>query len=286
MTEKRICRAAAAGLLAVMLTGCASKAFYYPDRNVYATPAKDGLSYQDVSFSSSDGTRLNGWFIPATSGAKGTVIHFHGNAQNLSSHYSFVSWLPREGFNVFTFDYRGYGKSDGAASRGGIRKDGRAALEYVRSRKDVDPDRLFVLGQSLGGAVSLAAIADAGTEGIKAVVIDSTFYSYRTIVRDKLKLMPVVGLLRWPLSFLIISNSGSPAYTIDELSPVPVMILHGTADAVIPYRHGARLFTKAEEPKVMLPIEGGRHADALIRKDPQYRKDVLQFFNDAMKVER
>ena len=286
MTEQSICRFAAAPLLALLLTGCASKAFYYPDHHVYATPANDGLAYEEVSFSSADGTTLNGWFIPSATKAKGTVIHFHGNAQNISSHYSFVSWLPKEGFNVFTFDYRGYGKSGGSVSRSGIREDAEATLNYVRSRRDVDPARILVLGQSLGCAISLAALTDAGTNGIRAVVLDSPFYSYRSIVRDKMKLIPVVGLLRWPLSFLVISNSGSPASTVDDLSPIPLLILHGTSDQVIPYSHGARLFAKAEEPKQMLSIPRGRHADALTLNDPQYRQQVVLFFNNALSAER
>jgi cephalosporin-C deacetylase-like acetyl esterase len=77
--------------------------FYYPDSRVYSTPAGAGLPYQDVWFTSRDGTKLHGWFIPAASQgpALGTVVHFHGNAQNMTAHVSFVSWLPAEGFNVF-----------------------------------------------------------------------------------------------------------------------------------------------------------------------------------------
>jgi fermentation-respiration switch protein FrsA (DUF1100 family) len=96
--------------VALMLNGCANGLFYYPDSRVYSTPAGAGQPFQDVWFTSRDGTKLHGWFIPATSQgpALGTVVHFHGNAQNMTAHYAFVSWLPAEGFNVFVFDYRGY----------------------------------------------------------------------------------------------------------------------------------------------------------------------------------
>ena len=93
-------------LLVCFLSGCANGFFYRPSSVVYQTPKKDGYVYENVSFLSYDQTALHGWFIPAVGEAKGTVIHFHGNAQNLSAHYSFVSWLPRVGYNLILFDNR------------------------------------------------------------------------------------------------------------------------------------------------------------------------------------
>jgi alpha-beta hydrolase superfamily lysophospholipase len=100
--------------LSSLIAGCISSPFYQPDRVLYSTPPSVGLKYENAVFVSSDGTRLTGWFIPAAGyqnpkNAKGTVVHFHGNAQNMSAHWQFVTWLPQRGFNVFVFDYRGYG---------------------------------------------------------------------------------------------------------------------------------------------------------------------------------
>ncbi len=75
--------------------------FYYPDHRIYSTPADDGYAFEEIAFQSLDGTRLSGWFIPAQGKAIGTVIHFHGNARNMGSHYPYVSWLPAKGFNLF-----------------------------------------------------------------------------------------------------------------------------------------------------------------------------------------
>ena len=269
-------------LCAALSAGCASKMLYYPTRTVYSKPPSKGAGYEEVTFKSKDGTALNGWFVPAKGKAKGTVIHFHGNAQNLTAHFSFVSWLPAAGFNVFIFDYRGYGKSAGSPDRKGVYEDSCAALRYIRSRKDIDADQILVLGQSLGGANALAALQGAGAAGVKAVAIDSTFYSYRVIVRDKIQQIPILGLLRWPLSFLIISNSKSPASTIQKLPPVPVLIFHGEADAIIPYRHGKLLFEKAEEPKELVTVPKGRHTDALVIRDPTYRKRLVEFFESNL----
>ncbi len=100
------------GLFVAALTlscrGCVGKLFYYPDQEVHDLPARHGLKFEEVTFSSRDGTRLSGWFIPAVGTPQGTVIHFHGNAQNMTSHFGFVSWLPQAGFNLFVFDYRNH----------------------------------------------------------------------------------------------------------------------------------------------------------------------------------
>jgi fermentation-respiration switch protein FrsA (DUF1100 family) len=82
--------------------------------------------------------------------AKGTVVHLHGNAQNMSAHFSFTSWLPQAGFNLLIFDYRGYGKSGGTPSRAGLVLDSIAAIRYVQNRPNIAPNRVILLGQSLG----------------------------------------------------------------------------------------------------------------------------------------
>jgi uncharacterized protein len=183
-------------VLLMLSSGCASRFLYYPDHKVYQTPQQKGLKFEEVNFTSSDGTALTGWFVPATGKAIGTVIHFHGNAQNMTAHFSFVDWLPFEGFNVFTFDYRGYGRSGGTPQRQGVYDDCVAAITYVQKRPDVDRNSLLIFGQSLGGANALAVLGEKRFDGIKAVAIDSTFYSYRSIVRDKIGEMPIIWMVK------------------------------------------------------------------------------------------
>jgi len=177
--------------LSAFLTGCVQSMFYYPDRVRYETPDALGLRYEAVQFASADGTRLTGWFLPAAGRsnpkeAKGTVVHFHGNAQNMSTHWRFVAWLPKQDFNVFVFDYRGYGESAGKPEPKGVFEDSSAALGHVRSRGDVDPERLLVFGQSLGGANAIAVLGSGNRAGVKAAAIESTFYSYSSIANEKL----------------------------------------------------------------------------------------------------
>lgn len=283
---RAVARSMAAGLgvaMTFVLVGCANPLFYHPDRVVYQTPEKAGLPFEEVSFASRDGTRLSGWFVPAAGRAKGTIVHFHGNAQNMTAHFSFVSWLPKNGFNLFVFDYRGYGQSKGVAHRQGVFDDCLAALDCVRARTDVDPDRLVVFGQSLGGANAIAALGEHtnAARGVRGIAVDSSFYSYRLIVRDKIRQIPVLSLLRWPLSYLVVENSHSPADAVARLPPVPKFFLHGKEDAVVPCSHGQKLFAAAGEPKELLLADGCNHTEAIM-KSPTYRAALLDFFNRAL----
>jgi fermentation-respiration switch protein FrsA (DUF1100 family) len=237
--------------------------FYHPEEKEYANPSQDGYTYEIVQFLSEDGTKLNGWFIPAKGKALGTVIHFHGNAQNMSAHYSFVSWLPANGFNLFVFDYRGYGKSEGKLSRKGVYQDSIAAVAYIKTRSDIDQDKLVLLGQSLGGANALAVAGSKKFDGIVGVVSESAFSSYKGVATDH------AGILK-PFACLLIGNTYSPLKAVKNISPIPLVIIHGTHDPVVPYNHAKKLFNEALEPKNLWTIDGGKHTEALGR----FRNDV------------
>jgi uncharacterized protein len=261
----------------VALMGCLDSAFYYPDRVLYDTPTRAGLSFRNISFASDDGTRLSAWFIPAAGydnpkTAKGTIIHFHGNAQNMSAHWQFVSWLPRRGFNVFVFDYRGYGESQGRPEPKGVFEDSNSALSYVRSLEDVDPERLIVFGQSLGGANAIAVVGSGNRAGVKAVAIESTFYSYSSIANDKFS----------GAGFLV-DNTYSAEKYIARIAPIPLLLMHGTSDPVIPYAHSIKLFAKAREPKTLITVERGGHTEALTsRFGVTYQNALINFFETSI----
>lgn len=264
-------------LLVVLLTGCGSSPFYFPDRVLYGTPADVGLKYEQVAFASADGTRLGGWFIPAAgyadpSNAKGTVVHFHGNAQNMSAHLESVRWLPYRGFNLFVFDYRGYGASQGRPEPKGVFEDANAALDYVRSRADVDGQRLLVLGQSLGGTNAIAAVGSGNRAGVRAIAIEATFFSYSRIADHN---MPGAGAF--------FDDTYSAERYVDKLAPIPLLLLHGTSDFVVPYAHSLRLFDKAREPRTLVTIQGGEHLEAFSpRFDGKYQQVLVDFYDAAL----
>ena len=263
----------------LFLSGCVQSMFYYPDRVRYETPDALGLRYESVQFKSADGTRLSGWFIPAVGRqnpkeAKGTVVHFHGNAQNMTSHWRFVAWLPKQDYNVFVFDYRGYGESEGKPEPKGVFEDSGAALDYVRSRGDVDPERLFVFGQSLGGTNAIAVVGSGNRAGVKAAAIESTFYSYSSIANDKL---PGAGLL--------VGNDYAASKFVAAVSPIPLLLIHGTADDAIPHAHSQRLLAEAREPKRLIEVSGAGHLDPMSapRFGTTYQQALADFFDASMR---
>lgn len=263
--------------LPLMLAGCVQSMFYYPDSVRYETPDVLGLRYENVQFRSADGTRLSGWFLPAENRAdpkeaKGTVVHFHGNAQNMSAHWRFVAWLPKQDYNVFVFDYRGYGQSEGKPEPKGVFEDSNAALNHVRSRSDVDPTRLFVFGQSLGGTNAIAVVGAGNRAGVKAAAIESTFYSYSAIANDKLQ---GAGLL--------VSDDYAASKYVAAVSPIPLLFIHGTADQVIPLAHSKRLMADAREPRRLVEVPGAGHLEPMtaLRFGHAYRKALTEFFEAA-----
>jgi len=260
-------RAARTGALAALLAlavllalgGCNSL-FYHPDQRIYFSPAQFGLWHEEVSFRSADGTRLRGWFLPARPPVKGTVVHFHGNAANITNHVVAVRWLPLRGYSVFTFDYRGYGESEGSPSRAGVLADGVAAIDHVRGRRDVDPDKLIVFGQSLGGAVAIGALARAGTRGVKALVVEGAFASYRETVR----LLLDAGWLTWPfqypLAYGLFSDDLRPADDLPRLAEVPLLVVHGTHDRTVLPENGRQLYVAFPgRDKTLWEVPGAAH---------------------------
>src|SRR5512143_2232820 len=106
----------------ILMQGCTSLIFQ-PMQMQVRTPGDVGLDYRDLYFHAADATLLHGWFLPAQHEAKGTLLFLHGNAENISTHLGSVWWLPAEGYNVFLYDYRGYGYSEGKPSLDGLLSD-------------------------------------------------------------------------------------------------------------------------------------------------------------------
>ncbi len=243
------------------LSGC-DGLFYHPSDVQYFHPRDFGLQHEDVFFETSDGLRLHGWWLPSQKDARGTVLHFHGNAANVTNHVAAVAWLPPRGFNVLVWDYRGFGRSEGSVTRAGTVKDGHAALDYVLSRTDVDPQRVFLYGQSLGGAVGLVVAAER--KELRAVVAEATFGDYRAIAtlhaRRRFRLpQPLAG---W-LAGRLISDGYDPIDTIDQLAPRPLLVIAASADDICYPELSAALYAAAPEPKEYLLVDGAAHYEAV-----------------------
>jgi fermentation-respiration switch protein FrsA (DUF1100 family) len=253
--------------------GGGNQLFYLPTRDEPATPATWGFKYQNVNFQSKDGTALHGWFIPARSKrALGTVVFSHGNAGSIGHHLGFVIWLAEAGYHVMMYDYRGFGKSGGSVDRRGMVDDVKAALAYAATRPGADARRLVSYGHSLGGAKSLTAIGESPVSGLRAVIVDGAFASYRTMAR----------VVAGQLGESLVTDELSPRDYVEKISPVPLLVVHGDRDEVVPVVQGRELYRNARHPKTLFEVKAGRHGDALSRDGGAYRKRVLGWLDKTL----
>ncbi|MDX6768344.1 MAG: alpha/beta hydrolase [Elusimicrobiota bacterium] len=267
--------------LALALAGCSgcSGVFLQPDRALHAKPEQVGAAWEEARFASADGTALTGLWLPARPGpGKGVVVQFHGNGENMTSHFLFVWWLTLEGWDVLAFDYRGYGASGGEKSLAGAVEDGAAALRWARVKAAGRP--LVVVGQSLGGALALASLEKDGGEGVKGLILDSTFASYRAIAREKLGLLWLTWPFQYPLSFLVGDGLAAERFA-RRRKPVPLLTFHGQADPIVPLHHGRRLFEAALGPKEFVVVAGDGHTEAFGARRPEHKARILAFLADA-----
>lgn len=254
--------------------------FFHPDALPYSRPSQFGLVHEDVFIDAPDGSRLHAWWLPAASRpALGTVLHLHGNAANVSNHLPLVADLPRAGFNLLMLDYRGFGRSTGKATLDGVVEDARAALAWLRTRPEVERERLAVYGHSLGGATALRLLA-VDRAGVKLGVIESAFASYRQIARDaasgSLLLAPLL-----PLALPALPGPERDPVTALAQIDTPLLFIHGTADSIVPLAHSERLLAAAREPRRLLRVEGAMHMQAGVR--PDVRAELLQALRAALR---
>ena len=261
------------------VSGCDSY-FFYPLKDHLPNPALEGIAREDISIPTPDGVTLHGWLLRPDGEPRGTVLFLHGNAENVSTHVNSVLWLVGSGYRVVVVDYRGYGKSGGKPTMAGVHADALAAIDALFGMEEIDKDRVAVLGQSLGGAVAIHAVANSPHKArIGVLVVDSAFSGYREIAREKLAEVALFKPFRAPLSRLV-TDRYSARLWIARVSPVPVLVIHGDADQVVPRAHGERLFGLAGGPKALWIVPGAGHIQAFA--SPDVRARLLGFLSDAL----
>ena len=261
----------------LLLSGC-THLFFQPSKNIISDPADSGLKYETIKFKSGDGTELTGMFFAPPSPPLGTIIHFHGNAQNMTAHFPYSSWLAAAGYNVFIFDYRGYGASAGKATLAGLVMDGKAALAHALKLPGAEPGKMIIFGQSLGGAIAVAAAAESGFKPA-AMVLEGTFYSYRSVASAVLRRR----WWTWPFSWLpLLAVSGRHAPS-DEIPAMdcPKLFIHSELDPIVPFEQGKKLYEAAGLPKEFWAVPSG-HIDAFYGYREVYGPQLLAYLKKVL----
>lgn len=257
--------------LALLLGGCLpeERFIFFPYAAIERTPRDLGLAFEDLFFETGDGLKLNGWYIPHAAPVA-TLLWFHGNAGNISHRVENIRLLhERVPVNVFIFDYRGYGRSEGSVSETGTYRDASAALAYLRGRTDVDPETIVFFGRSLGAAVAAEL---ASRERCLALILETPFASIAEMARDLYPFLPLRSLLRTRYD------------TLDKIQRIraPLLILHGDRDEIVPFRQAKKIFSAAPEPKEFYVIRGARHNDTYLVGGEAYFDALRSFIERAL----
>jgi uncharacterized protein len=262
---------------------------YYRKRTTILHPADLSLPFEDVALKTTEGLTLSAWLISAGTRAKGTIVYLHGVEECKIVGLPFAKELFDEGYNVFLYDSRRHGDSEGKVCTYGFyeKHDARTAIDYLASRHDLHLGPVGLFGASMGAAVALQVAAI--DRRVRAVVAESGFATLRSVFDDYQKRMII---LPWHyLRNIVIkrseriahfkANAVSPLESIGSIH-VPVFILHGTADDRIDYRYSEQLFAQAHEPKELWLIPGARHNNMAEIGGEEYVRRIRTFFRRTL----
>jgi dipeptidyl aminopeptidase/acylaminoacyl peptidase len=277
--------AAGAAFLAVLLQQ--SRRWIVPPRVVLDPP--HCTLVEEVRFGATDGVPLYGWFLRGEEHAPGLVL-CHGYQRSMEETFALGCELREHGFNVLLFDFRGCGRSGGPYTSIGYHepKDLRGALAWLGERLGAAVP-LGVLGISMGGAVALTVAAADPT--VRAVVTDSAFATLRAAVETRF------APLRFPMLQLhyltMVTAQRLCGGRVDAVRPVdaarrlhrcPVLLIHGTADSIVPYAHAQALDAALPGPHELWTVPGVEHAAARFHHPAEYLERVAGFFTRHLRA--
>ena len=247
---------------------------YFPTPGPVPPAASVLPGAEDVTFETSDGLRLAGWFVPAPPGgpadrvdrARPAVLVCNGNGGDRSMRAPLAAALSRMGLAVLLFDYRGYGGNPGHPTEEGLAADARAALGYLAGRPEVDPERVIYFGESLGAAVALRLATERPPA---ALVLRSPFASLAEVGRRHYPVLPVSLLLRDRY------DSAALAGRLDA----PLLVVAGGRDQIVPAGHSRRLFDAAPQPKRLVVLDGAGHNDDELLAGPRLLAELRTFLD-------
>ena len=233
-------------------------AFFFSDRLIFLPRPSSYQKNQDfVKLQSRDRTQITGIYLPLPK-AEYTILYSHGNGEDLGEILPRLRDLRDIGFSIFSYDYQGYGTSQGKPSVDGAYQDINAAYEYLTKKLGIPANKIIVYGRSVGGGPSIDL---ASRQPVAGLVIESSFTTaFRVVTR-----IPIYPFDRFP--------------NIDKIKSIncPVLVMHGNADQVIPFSHGQQLFAIANQPKLSLWVDGAGHLNLLEIAGQKYVKVMGEF---------
>jgi len=237
---------------------------FFPDRHPIGNWNVEDLELRpsEHTFVTRDGIQLHAWMFGAEDPKAPVLIWFHGNAGNITNRTDVAIELAKREVSTFLFDYRGFGRSAGHPTESKVYLDALAAYDYVQTLK---PRAVVLYGESIGGPY--AAYVAKERKGARAVILENSFSSLRDLGNALYAPLP----LGWTAPFAMTTTRW-----LNE-ARLPVLVMHGTQDAVIPYRVGQKLFADLEVPKEMLTSDRAGHCEIPFADAMRYYEAVVRF---------
>lgn len=262
---------------------------YYRKRTTLLHPSDLGIPFEEFTLRTNDGLNLSCWFIPASGTPRGTIVHLHGVSECRIVGLPLAQRLHRHGYNVFLYDARRHGESEGKFCTYGFyeKHDTSTLLTRLHTRGDLQLGKIGLFGSSMGAAVAVQVAAQ--DKRIAAVVAESGFATLRTIFDDYQK--RVIKLPWHYLRNIVILRSERLAhFKASSVSPVdavkdvhvPIFILHGTKDRLINRSYSEELYRNTGQPKELWLIEGADHSNMAEIGGEEYYRRILAFFDQAL----
>ncbi len=245
-------------------------------------PSDLGLKYEEIVFKSTDGMKLSGWFIPNHK-TKTAIIVMHGYPADKANLLGIAEFLAKD-FNVFLFDFRSFGKSEGFYTTVGYleKNDLLGAINFLEKEKNITKIGLY--GFSLGGAVALMT----NHNNVKAIVTDSAYAKLSHMAEH---MYSQFFILKYPLAFLtklygliflrINVDSVNPVDNIKNIK-IPILLIHAEKDSQIPVKE-AYLLHEANKKAELWIIKNADHGMTHSINPEEYEERVIEFFNDNLK---
>jgi len=245
------------------------KMLFFParfPRDFPGLPNLEGIAGEDVFFKGEKGQTLNGWYFNKPD-SEYVILFNHGNSGNLTIRHHISRLMVRAGYSVFVYDYQGFGRSTGRPTIDGICSDGAAAFDYLVNERGIDPRNIILYGESLG--VSVAAHLSTVRQ-CSGMILQSGFASLTRIAHTHFPLLRI-----YP-------NSLFPQPALDNIailknSTMPLLIIHGELDRVIPVKHADDLFEAHGGSKKFVRLKGTAHGDVWSTAEQEYLEALLEF---------
>lgn len=249
---------------------------FLPSPVVELNPAELGLDYEEIWLPISSNPKaegLHGWWISTPEPEQGVLLYLHGNGINIGANLDHASRFQQIGLSVLLMDYRGYGQSKGKfPTEAQVYEDADLMWQYLTQERNIPPERIFVYGHSLGGAIAIElATRHPYCAGL---IVDGSF----TSIRDMVRLNPSFNL--FPIDLILTQQFAS----IDKVSTLqmPVLFIHGIADARVPASMSQRLFEAAPEPKQIYLVPEAGHNNVADTAGFEYFRAVQQLMEQAI----